>query len=85
MTAWVLLIVVGSNVFSVNGIATEADCNTLAAGMAQAVTNQELQHSCISYESATTVSEVHVFGPNAGRQPAAPFSLKQKGPSQGKK
>ena len=80
MTAWLLLATVGFSVFSVSGVATEADCNTLAAALA-AATPQQWSHSCISYEAASTISEVHVFGGNApaGDGPKPPsFQFKPK-------
>ena len=79
MTAWLLLVTVGVSVFSVSGVATQADCDTLAAAM-QAATTAPLNHSCISYEAASTISEVHVFGPNApAERPQQPqFQFKPK-------
>jgi hypothetical protein len=80
MTAWLLLVTAGFSVFSVSGVATEADCNTLAAAL-QAATPQQLNHSCISYEAASAISEVHVFDRNspAGDGPRPPgFSFKPK-------
>jgi hypothetical protein len=71
MTAWVLLVTIGANVFAISGIATEVDCNTLAASVGQA-TSQSIEASCVSYQQASAISEVHVFGPNRPPPAGAP-------------
>lgn len=83
MTAWLLLVTAGVNALTVSGIATQADCDTLATSLQQAIDVSRIPsftHSCISYEAATTISEVHVFGSNTPKPPgeAPSFQFKPK-------